>query len=138
MKKICIVTTVSGTLKSFVVPTAEHLYKECGYDVTLICANDEEFAKSLPEYIHYIPVPMKRGVSLTALRSIRALRKIFKREKFDLVQYSTPNASMYASIAAKKEKVPLRLYAQWGIRYVGLSGMSRKIFKFIEKATCKN
>lgn len=138
MKKICIVTTVSGTLKSFVVPTAEHLYKECGYDVTLICDNDDEFAKSLPEYIHYIPVPMKRGVSLSGFKSVRALRKIFRREKFDLVQYSTPNASLYASIAAKKEKVPVRVYAQWGIRYVGLSGLSRKIFKFLEKKACKN
>lgn len=138
MKKICIVTTVSGTLKSFVVPTAEYLYKECGYDITLICDNDEEFAASLPEYIHYIPVPMKRGVSLSGFKAVKKFRKIFREQKFDLVQYSTPNASLYASIAAKKEKVPVRVYAQWGIRYVGLSGMSRKIFKYLEKKACKN
>ena len=138
MKKICMITTVSGTLKSFVVDTAKHLYNECGYDVTLICNNDEEFAKSLPEYIHYIPVKMERGINLSGFGSIKEFKKIFKREKFDLVQYSTPNASLYASIAAKKAKVPVRLYCQWGIRYVGLGGVARKIFKVLEKQVCKN
>ncbi len=138
MKKICMVTTVSITMKSFVLETAKHLHNECGYDVTLICDNDDEFAKSLPEYIHYIPVKMVRGISLSGFGSIRALKKIFKREKFDLVQYSTPNASMYASIASKSAKVPVRLYCQWGIRYVGLGGIARRIFKFLEKQACKS
>ena len=138
MKKICMITTVSLTLKSFVLDTAKHLHNECGYDVTLICNDDEEFAKSLPEYIHYIPVKMARGVNLSGFGSIKKFKKIFKKEKFDIVQYSTPNASLYASIAAKKAKVPVRLYCQWGIRYVGLGGVARKIFKLLEKQVCKN
>ncbi len=138
MKKLCIITTVPGTLRSFVVPTAEYLYKECGYDITLICTNDDEFAASLPEYIRYIPVKMSRGIDFTAPGSIWNFIKIFKREKFDLVQYATPNASFYASIAARICRVPIRLYCQWGIRYVGLSGKSRKIFKLFEAIVCKN
>ena len=138
MKKICICTTISATMKSFVVETAKHLHNSCGYDVTLICSPDEGFAKSLPDYLHFIPVDMPRGVKLSGFKSIKVFRRIFREHKFDLVQYSTPNASCYASIAAKKEKVPVRLYCQWGIRYVGLSGVSRRIFKLLEKLVCKN
>lgn len=138
MKKICICTTVSITMKTFVVETAKYLYEKCGYDVTLICNEDKAFEQSLPEYIHFIPVKMSRGIDFSALSSIRQFIKIFKEQKFDLVQYSTPNAACYASIAAKIVKVPIRLYCQWGIRYVGLEGVSRKIFKFIEKIVCKN
>lgn len=138
MKKICICTTISATLQSFVVPTAIYLHNQCGYDVTLICNNDEKFKASLPDYIHYIPVKMARGIDFSGFKSLLDFIKVFKREKFDLVQYSTPNAACYASIAAKLCKVPIRLYCQWGIRYVGLSGTSRKIFKFIEKIVCKN
>lgn len=138
MKKICMITTVSATLKSFVVDTAKYLYEQCGYDVTLICNTDEKFAKTLPPYVHYIPVPMSRGVNFSGFKSIKIFRKIFKREKFDLVQYATPNASFYASVAAKQAKVPIRLYCQWGIRYVGFQGIKRKIFKFLEKLVCKN
>lgn len=138
MKKVCMITTVSLTLKVFVVETAKYLHKQCGYDVTLICDNDEEFKNSLPNYIHYIPIHMARGVDITGVKSIVDFIKVFREEKFDMVQYSTPNAACYASIAAKIAKVPVRLYCQWGIRYVGISGISRKIFKAIEKLVCRN
>lgn len=138
MKKVCMITTVSLTLKVFVVETAKYLYKQCGYDVTLICDNDEEFKNSLPDYIHYIPVHMARGIDLSAMKSIRQFVKIFKEQHFDMVQYSTPNAACYASIAAKIAKVPVRLYCQWGIRYVGMNGGARKVFKTIEKIVCRN
>lgn len=136
MKKICFVTTVSLTMRVFVVETAKYLHEQLGWDVTLICNRDEEFAATLPEYLHYIPVLMNRGIDKTALRSIRDFVRVFRREKFDMVQYSTPNAACYASIAAKIAKVPVRLYAQWGIRYTGLSGITRKIFRAIEKMVC--
>lgn len=124
-------------MRVFVVETAKYLHEQLGWDVTLICSPDEEFAASLPEYLHYIPVKMNRGMDLSALRSIRDFVKIFRREQFDMVQYSTPNAACYASIAAKKAKVPVRLYAQWGIRYTGLSGLNRRIFRNIEKMVCR-
>ena len=62
MKKICICTTISSTMKSFVVETAKYLYEKCGYDITLICNGDGSFEQSLPEYIHFIPVHMARGI----------------------------------------------------------------------------
>lgn len=137
MKKICFITTVSLTMRVFVVETAKYLHEQLGWDVSLICSPDEEFAATLPEYLHYIPVKMNRGMDLTALKSIRDFVRVFRREQFDMVQYSTPNAACYASIAAKIAKVPVRLYAQWGIRYTGLSGVSRKVFKAIEKMVCR-
>lgn len=136
MKKMCFVTTVPGTLRAFVLETAKYLHENAGYDITFICDNDEEFKDSLPAFITYIPVSMKRGISASGIISVIRLFKIFKRNKYDLVQYSTPNASLYASIAAKIAKVPVRLYCQWGLRYVACSGISRKILKSIEKIVC--
>lgn len=138
MKKICIVTTISDTMKAFVLESAKYLHNVGGYDVTLICNTDNEFASSLPEYIKYIPVKIKRGISLNGIASINRLYKIFKKEKFDMVQYSTPNASYYASVAAKKAKIPVRLYCQWGMIYISRKGITRKIFKFLEKSICNN
>ena len=62
--------------------------------------------------------------------------KFFKQEKFDFVQYATPNASLFAAIGAWLAGVPIRLYCQWGIRYVGTSGIMRKILKVLEHLTC--
>lgn len=136
MKKICFVTTISLTLKMFVKKTAEYIHDNTDWDISFICSNDDEFAASLPEYIHYYPIPMERGISLSGIKAMLEMRKIFKREKFDLVQYSTPNASLYAALASKLAGIPRRLYCQWGLAYVGFSGLKRKIFKAEEKLVC--
>jgi glycosyltransferase involved in cell wall biosynthesis len=136
-KRICFVTTVSMTLNSFVVKLAEYLHAHSDYDITFICNPDEKFQASLPDYIHFHPIPMERGISLGGLGAMLKMRKIFRKEKFDLVQYSTPNASFYASLAGWLAGVPVRLYCQWGIAYVGFCGIKRKIFKFIEKTVCR-
>ncbi len=138
MYKICFVTTVSVTLKSFVLEFAKALHETGDFDVHFICNYDADFEKSLPEYIHYKPIPMKRGMSLDGLKAIREMVAYFKQERFDLVQYSTPNASCYASIAAKLAAVPCRLYCQWGIAYVGFQGIKRWVFKQIERMVCRN
>ncbi len=137
MKKICFITTVPGTIKSFVLPTAAGMHEDGEFDISFICNEDDEFAKSLPDYIHYFPVKMKRGINLYGIKATYEMYKIFKREKFDLIQYSTPNASLYASLASKLAKIPVRLYCQWGIVYVSFSGIKRKIFKVIEKTVCR-
>lgn len=137
MKKICFITTVPATLQAFVLGTAKYICENTDWDITFICDYDEEFKNSLPEYIHYIPVPMKRGISIAGIKAMLQMKKIFQKEKFDLIQYSTPNASLYASLAAKLAKVPVRLYCQWGMVFVGFEGIKRKIFKMEEKFVCK-
>ena len=137
MYKICFITTISLTLNVFVLKFAEYLHNTGDFEISMICNTDEEFAKKLPDYINYIPIDMKRGVGFDGFKVIRKLKKIFITNKFDIVQYSTPNASCYASIAAKKARVPVRLYCQWGIAYVGFSGIKRKILKAIEKKICR-
>lgn len=136
MKKICAISTVEGTMNSFIIP-AMRIMKEHGYDVTLVCNMSEEFYKKNSEEFHCINIPMKRGTSLTDLVKMPfVFRKLFKRCRFDYVQYATPNASLYASLGAKMAKVPKRVYCQWGIRYVGNKGVMRRLLKFFEKITC--
>lgn len=137
MKKICFVTTIPMTIKAFVLDTAKYLHEKGDFDISFICNYDEEFAASLPEYIHYYPVSMERGISLGGFKAMFAMKRIFKEQKFDLVQYSTPNASCYASLAAWLAKIPVRLYCQWGIAYVGFKGIKRKLFKMEEKMVCR-
>lgn len=136
MKKICYVTTVSITIKSFVLKSAEYLHDNGNWDITIICDYDKELKDSLPEYMHYHPIPMKRGISLSGICATNQMRKFFKKNNFDIIQYSTPNASLYASLAGFFANVPIRLYCQWGIKYIGFNGLKKKVFKLIEKLIC--
>ena len=135
-KKICFLTTIPRTIEAFVFPLAEYLHVHTDWEITFITGMDEDFVRPLPEGVRSLRVHMHRGMSIDGLRAIRELKIIFMREKFDLVQYSTPNASLYASVAAKLAGVPVRLYCQWGIVYVGFRGFKRKVFKMIEKTVC--
>lgn len=139
MKKICFVTTIAGTIKSFLIDFSQYLVENEDYDVTFICGSDETLYSYTNEHIHYIPISIKRGISFDGLSVINQLTRIFKEQKFDIVQYATPNASFYASIAAKRAGVKNRLYTHWGSRYMGYEGeIVRFFFKTLEKITCKN
>ncbi len=136
-KKICAITTVDRTLRSFVID-AMRLLKDKGYDVTLMASMSDEFVKEYGSEFRCVNVRMSRGVNpFEMIKSIVAFYKIFKEEQFDYIQYATPNASLYASVAAKLVGCPVRVYCQWGIRYVGFSGIKRKLFKLLEIITCK-
>ncbi|MDO4499430.1 MAG: glycosyltransferase [Coriobacteriaceae bacterium] len=137
-RKICFIVTVPITYNCFLKDYAAFLHDTGKYDISLVCRDEPGLRESLPWYIHYYPVQMSRGVSTDALSSIHEIEHIFKEQDFSLVQYSTPNASLYASIAARRAKIPNRLYCQWGIRYMGFQGTGRIIFKMLEKATCRN
>ena len=136
MKRICFVTTLSGTIKSFLLDLARYLVAEDRYDVTFICSDDDSMLQFTGERIHYIPVKMKRGMSLDGFSAIRKLYRIFKKERFDIVQYSTKNAGTYASVASFLAGIKCRLYCQWGMMFVALKGWKRFLLKWDEKLIC--
>ena len=99
MKKICYITTISLSIKSFFIPQIKYLSNN-GFSVTVICSKDDELQKYLEEKVEYIPIEIVRGISISNIFSVvHKLSKVFKERQFDIVQYSTPNAALCASIA---------------------------------------
>ena len=138
MYKVCFVTTISLTLKCFFLEFAKMLCSSGEFEVHFVCDNDPEFQKMLPEEIIFHPIKMKRGINLGAFGVIRRMEKLFRAEKFDMVQFSTPNAAFYASVAARRAGIPVRNYHLMGLRYLGFSGIMKGIFKRIELTACRN
>ncbi len=136
MKKICYVTTIALTIKAFFVPQIKDIASK-GYEVTVICSPDDNLKYQLGENVKYVPINIARGISPgTLFKSIIDLTRVFKKEKFDIVQYSTPNAAFCASIAAKIAKIKIRNYHLMGLRYLGFNGITKNIFRILEKLTC--
>lgn len=136
MKKICFVTTISMTIRAFVLPLARYFSENTDWEITVVCDDDPTLRDELPAGVRYVPVSMKRGVSLSGIASVRSLYRLFREEKFDLVQYSTPNAAFYASIASYLAGIRHRKYHLMGLRYLGFAGIKRTIFKTIERISC--
>lgn len=135
--KICMITTIAKSFECFVTDSAENLANK-GFDVTIMCNEmDEAFLSKHEKFARCIHLPAKRGVDPVSLvKSVRLMRRVFRRENFDIVQYSTPNAAFYCALSASAMKKSLRVYNQWGLRYIGFKGIKRFIFKMIEKYTC--
>lgn len=138
MKKICYVVSIPLTIRAFFIPQLKYLSRN-GFDVTVVCSPDDALAKDLGEEIRYYPIEIPRGISMKgSVDAISSLMRFFKKEKFDIVQYSTPNAALYASIAARVAGIKVRNYHLMGFRYLGAKGIGREILKVIEIITCAN
>lgn len=137
MIKYCFISTISLTIDCFMIKLASYMVQTGDFDVTIICNEDSEFAERIPSSIKYLPVKMERGISLSSFHSIRCLNKIFKRENFDIIQYATPNASLYSAIAGKYSGINIRVYSQWGLVYLGYNGVKKMILKAAEWITCR-
>lgn len=139
-KKICICTTLWSSINNWIIHFLND-YNKRGIDVTIVCNMDEEFERDLKSrypFVHTYRIDFPRGINAVgSLKSIWKLYRFFKKEKFDLVQYSTPNASMYGAVASKMVGVPVRLYCQWGMVYVTMHGFKRSVFENIERMICR-
>lgn len=140
MKKICICTTMSSSIDNWIVPFLNE-YNKRNVDVSIVCNMTKEYEKTFKEKFPFVttyPINFPRGIDLFGtIKSIAQLVKLFKKNKFDLVQYSTPNASMYGAVASKLTNVPVRLYCQWGMVYITMTGIKRHVFEKIERLVCK-
>ena len=134
--KICAITTISKTMDWFVVDSMMNLHKH-GFDVSLMCDMDDDFIKRNENYARCYPIKMDRGIDpIGAVRAIWNMYQIFRKEKYDVIQFTSPNASLYAALAGKLAGVRHRIYNQCGLRYVSFQGTKRRIFKIFEKLTC--
>lgn len=134
--KICGITTRPGTAK-VMFKNLEYAHLN-GYKCTVICQPCKEFKQGFT-WGEFIPIEMNRGnVSpLEALKATYRLYKIFRKNKYDIIQYASSNAGLYASLAGYFAHIPNRIFLQWGIPYVEYKGFKRAFYKLIEFLTCK-
>ena len=133
-KKICCITTIASTLEVFVVDAMQRFVDD---EYEVISSMPQAFINKYSDRFKCVNIKMHRGISILDLfRMPFVYMRFFKKEKFDYIQYATPNASLYASIGAWLSKSPIRVYCQWGIRYVGANGLMRILLKFIEFIIC--
>ena len=134
--KICAITTISKTMDWFVVDSMRNLYNH-GFEISLMCDMDDEFVRRNRDFAKCYPIKMDRGIDpIGAIKAIWSMYKIFRKEKYDVIQFTSPNASLYASFTGKLAGVKHRIYNQCGLRYVSFEGKKRKIFKMLETLTC--
>ena len=135
-KTICYITTIAVSIEAFFLSQIEYLSQN-DFEVTVICTDDGKIRDLLPAGVKYIPVTIPRGISVVGMiKAIFKLFRIIRFEKFDIVQYSTPNAAFCAAIASWIARTKIRNYHLMGYRYLGATGIMALILRTFEKVSC--
>ncbi|KJL34472.1 N,N'-diacetylbacillosaminyl-diphospho-undecaprenol alpha-1,3-N-acetylgalactosaminyltransferase [Microbacterium azadirachtae] len=109
--------------------------RERGWNVTIISRDTGKLtALGEAEGVDIVDVDMVRDPSpIRDLRSLIRLTRAIRRVRPDVLVFSTPKASLLASVAGWLLRVPVRIYHILGLRYETESGMRRRVFRSLEK-----
>ena len=134
---LCILAGMPDSIKLFYQGQIEALNRN-GIKTTVVDIEDAELRSILPAETVFFPVGFTRLINpLRDLKVLWQLYKIFRKYKYELVQYSTPKASLLSAIAAFISRIPIRVYISWGLYYSTQKGLKRFVFKMLEKVTCR-
>lgn len=105
------------------------------YDVTVM-ANTSNF-----DFIHEMDIKVntlsnyiERKISVFKdIKALLHLLKVFSKYKFDVVHSVTPKAGLLAMMAGALTQVPIRIHTFTGQVWVTRSGLSRQLFKNLDK-----
>lgn len=132
--KIAFVVAIPMTATAFLMDHIAAL-QEC-YEVHLICNFPDEGSKKLFEEKGLIchNAPILRNINLIGdLKGLFALRKLFKKEKYDCVHSVTPKAGLLTALGGWLAGVPHRVHIFTGQVWATRKGVMRMMLKTIDK-----
>lgn len=140
MPKICGITTKSNTINAFMLRPLNALADK-GFDCYAISNKDVDnrFTPEALGAVKHIAISIKWGYMnpVQLVKTTCRLYKIFKKEKFDIIQYATMNAALCSSIAGWLARVPVRINLLWGLDYLMFKGWKRALYYTSTKLICK-
>ncbi len=115
--KICQLCAVDFTLYHFLLPLMRAL-RSAGHEVVGVCAEGPLIAKVEAEGFRVERVPLVRGYDPRHhWRAFRELKKLFGRERFDLLHVHTPVAALIGRLAGRAARVPKIVYTAHGFYF---------------------
>ena len=134
MKKIGFVVAIPLTATAFLMDHIAALQRS--YEVHLICNFPDEESKRTFEAkgITCHRAPILRNINLIGdLKGLFALRKIFRKERFDCVHSVTPKAGLLTACAGWLARVPNRVHIFTGQVWATRKGAMRLMLKMMDK-----
>ena len=115
--KICQLCAVDFTLYRFLMPLIE-AETEAGHEVVAVCADGPLVARLREggQRVETIAFT-RRLISLDHLATYRALVRLFRAERFDMVHVHTPVAAFIGRLAARAADVPCIVYTAHGFYF---------------------
>lgn len=116
--KICQLCAVDFTLKHLLLPLVRGM-QDKGWVVTSICSDGPYIAELRCQGYRHFPISISRDIlDLSShVRSVWALYKYFRRERFDVLHVHTPIAALLGRVAGRLAGIPLIVYTAHGFYF---------------------
>ena len=115
--KVCQLCAVDFTLKHFLLPLIDGMRAQ-GWQVTAVCSDGPLVPGMRAAGYAIETVAIARSMNpLFALRSMFALLRLFRRERFDVLHAHTPVAALIGRVAARAAGIPLVVYTVHGFYF---------------------
>lgn len=135
--KLLYITTVPETIRAFLMGGHIDFMKSSGFEVICVSSPGEELDDvGKRNDVDLFGVRMTRGITpVVDIKALLSLYLLFRRVRPDIVNMSTPKASLLGSIAAWAARVPVWIYMNRGTIFVNYRGPKRFFFKTMERLT---
>ncbi len=132
--KVCQLCAVDFTLKRFLLPLIDGM-REVGWDVTSVCSMGPEVTGMRAHGYRIETITIARSINpWLALKSLIALTRYFRRQKFDVLHTHTPVAALIGRIAGRLVGIPLVIYTAHGFYFHDdMPPWKRKFFVMLER-----
>lgn len=132
-KKICVISTVSFTIRDYLAQTINDLSSH--YDICVLTNCEGDALKGvLTKSVELIHFPFKRKINLISdATSLIRLLFFFRSRRFHIVFSIMPKSNLLAMLAAYVTFIPIRLNVFTAQTWVTRNGISAKILKKLDK-----
>jgi glycosyltransferase involved in cell wall biosynthesis len=115
--KICQLCAVDFTLYHFLLPLMRAM-REKGHEVVGVCSDGALLTRARAEGFRIEATPIVRGYNpIEHWKTFRALLRLFRTERFDLVHVHTPVAALIGRLAAARADVKTIVYTAHGFYF---------------------
>ncbi len=134
--KVAVLVTVPSTIRALYRPVVA-AFVDAGLEVVVVSTPHDSVASWLPAGCRFVAVDMARAITpLRDLRALWRLVRLFRAERFDLIQYTTMKAQLLGATAAFVARAPLRVYLAWGPYFQAKRGLARRVFAGLDRFAC--
>ena len=135
--RLCVMATVDITIQNLCRGRLEYLIAR-GFEVTVVCAPTPMADEIRRRGVRLFTPPLTRAMTpWTDIKCLWVLWRFFRRERFDIVEVSTPKAALLGVIAARLARQPCVVHLLRGLAYQRQRGLGAKILRWSQRIACR-
>ena len=135
--RMCLIVTVDITIQNLCRGRLEW-FTSRGFDITVVCAPTPIGADIEARGVRLHTAPLAR--SITPLKDLAALWNLYRflrREQFDLIEVSTPKASLIGAMAARLAGARRVVHLLRGLVYHQQGGLTARLLRWSHQLACR-